>query len=64
MAFESKKDEWLTVGWINSTSKGTYTVKDKNNELLGFVSKKSMDALIAGTAKGAAISLPKNPKTE
>jgi hypothetical protein len=66
MAFakaEDKKDgAWDIVGWINATSKNSYTVKDKNNELLGFVSKQKLDDLVAGKVKGVAISVPK--KTE
>lgn len=65
MAFsaDTKKEgpnaDWETVGWINSTSKGSYTVKDKDNQLLGFVSKKKLDQLVKGEVKGAAISIPK-----
>lgn len=62
-ATEDKKDgAWDIVGWINATSKNSYTVKDKDNQLLGFVSKQKLDDLVAGKVKGVAISVPK--KTE
>jgi hypothetical protein len=68
MAFEKQQVQtakktnpnFKTVGWISSTSKGVYTVKDAENNLLGFANKQMLEKLIRGDIRGCPISIRLN----
>ncbi len=62
MAFEEKKDSpdadgFKTVGWLSDTSKDVLTVKDSENNLLGFIAKKTFAKFVKGEIKGCPIRL-------
>lgn len=56
--------DWLVKGWVNPTKTGSFTVKDTENNLLGFITKQNLEKLVAGTVKGIPISIHKDFKDE
>ena len=55
-----KEDDFNLVGWVGRTGKGkVVTVKDDENNLLGFVHVGTLKKLLEGKIKGAPIKTPK-----
>jgi len=64
---QSKTDDWKIVGWISATKKQTKrgvlcSVKDAENNLVGWVLGDTLAKVLQGEVAGAPIKVPTNPR--